>query len=278
MLRMLVGVQLRRLREFRGLSREQAGYEIRASESKISRMELGRVSFRTRDVADLLTLYGIAPDDPERDRLMALVRQANTPGWWHQYGDVLAQWFQPYVGLETAASLIRTYEVQVVPGLLQTADYARAVFHLGHQVTGPDIERRVDLRMARQRLLRGDSSPTLWAVIDEAALRRPIGGTRVLRAQLEALVEATRRPNIRIQILPFQAGGHAAMGGAFTILRFPEEDLTDMVYIELLTSALYLDRQPDIDAYGEAMEHLCINARQPDQSVDVIEAILKDLP
>jgi hypothetical protein len=279
MLRMLVGAQLRRLREERGITREQAGYEIRSSESKISRMELGRVSFRPRDVADLLTFYGIPQQDPERDRLLALVRQANAPGWWHRYGDVLPSWFQPYVGLESAASLIRTYEVQFVPGLLQTPEYARAVVHLGHgRSSAAEIDRRVDLRLTRQQILRGDRAPRLWAVVDEAVLRRPIGGYAVLRAQLEALVEATRQPNVQIQIMPFQAGGHAAMGGGFTILRFPEEDLSNVVYLELLTSALYLDRPHDVDAYGEAMERLCMEARRPDQTGDFIETILKELP
>jgi transcriptional regulator with XRE-family HTH domain len=278
MLRMLVGAQLRRLREERAITREQAGYEIRSSESKISRMELGRVSFRPRDFADLLTLYGIAASDPERDRLLALVRKANEPGWWHRYGDLLPSWFQPYVGLESAASLIRTYEVQFIPGLLQTTAYARAVVQLGYErAPSAEIERRVDLRLARQQILLGDSPPRLWAVIDEAALRRPIGGVAVLRAQLEALVEATRRPNVQVQIMPFHAGGHAAVGGAFTILRFPEEALSDVIYLDLLTSALYLERQHDVDVYGEAMERLCLEALRPDQTADFIDAILKEL-
>ena len=177
-LRMLLGAHLRRLREARGVTREDAGWEIRSSESKISRMELGRVGFKERDVADLLTLYGL--DDPEeRDRLLALARDANTPGWWHRYGDVLPGWFQSYLGLEAAASLIRTYEVQFVPGLLQTREYARAVVLLGHgRAPAEEVERRVDLRMARQELLTRADPPQLWAVVDEAALRRPIGGVR----------------------------------------------------------------------------------------------------
>src|SRR5215469_5616394 len=175
-LRILLGSQLRRLREAKGVTRDDAGYTIRASGSKISRMELGRVSFKERDVEDLLDLYGV--DEEEAQALIALARQANSPGWWHRYSDVLPDWFQVYVGLEEAALLIRLYEVQFVPGLLQTADYARAVIRLGlPSASADEVERRVGLRMARQEVLKKESGgPRLWAVVDEAALRRPIGG------------------------------------------------------------------------------------------------------
>jgi len=277
-LRILLGTQLRRLREAHGVSRENAGWEIRSSESKISRIELGRVSFKERDVADLLSLYGMADDDPERARLLALARQANAPGWWQPYSDVMAGWFQSYLGLEAATSLIRTYEVQFIPGLLQTREYARAVVRLGHpRASDTDVERRVELRLARQKLLTRDDPPQLWAVVDEAALRRPIGGAAVLRGQIEALVGATQLPNVRLQIVPFEVGGHAAAGGAFTILRFPEEDLLDVVYVEQLTSALYLDKREDIDLYAEAMERLCLDANPPGQTGDMLAGILKQL-
>jgi hypothetical protein len=278
MLRMLLGSALRRLREDRSITRERAGYEIRASESKISRMELGRVSFRPRDVADLLTLYGIADDDPERERLLSLMREANAPGWWHQFGDVMPSWLQPYVDLEGAASRIRTYEVQFVPGLLQTREYARAVVKLAHgHAPAAEIERRVDLRLTRQQVLRRAEPPQLWAVIDESVLRRPVGGSQVLMAQVESLIEATRQPNISLQIMPFQAVGHAGAGGAFTILRFPEDGLSDVVYVELLTSALYLERANDVEAYAQAMELLCVEARPPAQTADFLEALLKEI-
>ncbi|MFI7520055.1 helix-turn-helix domain-containing protein [Micromonospora globbae] len=274
-LRMLLGAQLRRLREASGVTREGAGWEIRASESKISRMELGRVGFKERDVADLLTLYGVT-DAEERETLLKLARDANSPGWWHRYGDVLPAWFQSYLGLEAAAVLIRTYEVQFVPGLLQTPAYARAVVLLGHGSAAPDeIDRRVALRMRRQELLRRAEPPQLWAVIDEAALRRPIGGPGVMRDQLTALIEATRSPNIRLQIIPFAAGGHAAAGGAFTILRFGDQDLPDIVYIEQLTSAIYLDKRDDLDHYALAMERLCVEAEPPERTPDLL-ARLRD--
>lgn len=275
-LRMLLGAHLRRLREARGVSREDAGWEIRSSESKISRMELGRVGFKERDVADLLTLYGV-DDDEERNRLLALARDANTPGWWHRYGDVLPGWFQSYVGLEATAAVIRTYEVQFVPGLLQTRDYARAVVLLRHGRAHPDeIERRVDLRIARQQLLRRPNPPKLWAVVDEAVLRRPIGGREVMRAQLEALIEATALSNVQIQVVPFEVGGHAAAGGAFTILRFPDNDLPDVIYIEQLTSAVYVDKPDEVDQYIAAMEILCVEANPPTSTPDFLRGVLKE--
>ncbi|MFF5075248.1 helix-turn-helix domain-containing protein [Micromonospora olivasterospora] len=276
-LRMLLGAQLRRLREASGVTRESAGWEIRASESKISRMELGRVGFKERDVADLLTLYGVVDPD-EREAMLKLARDANNPGWWHRYGDVLPSWFQSYLGLEAAAALIRSYEVQFVPGLLQTPEYARAVVLLGHARAGTEeIDRRVGLRMRRQELLSRPEPPQLWAVLDEAALRRPIGGPEVMRGQLTALIEATRSPHVRLQIIPFDAGGHAAAGGAFTILRFGDQDLPDIVYIEQLTSALYLDKRDDLDYYAAAMERLCVEAEPPERTPDLLARLRDEL-
>jgi Domain of unknown function (DUF5753)/Helix-turn-helix domain len=275
-LRILLGNQLRRLREAKGVSREDAGWEIRGSESKISRMELGRVGFKERDVADLLTLYGVR-DPTERDALLNLARQANNPGWWHRYSDVLPSWFQSYLGLESSAALIRTYEVQFVPGLLQTPDYARAVVQLGHRrASTEEVERRVSVRMTRQDVLDRADPPQLWVVVDEAVLRRPIGGPNVMRGQITALIEATRLPHIRLQIVPFHAGGHAAAGGAFTILRFADEELPDVVYMEPLTSALYLDKRDDVDSYAAAMERLCIEAEPPAETVDILDKTLRD--
>ncbi|WP_203921262.1 helix-turn-helix domain-containing protein [Rugosimonospora africana] len=274
---MLLGAHLRRLREAQGVSREDAGWEIRSSESKISRMELGRVSFKERDVADLLSLYGL-DDEEERGRLLTLARDANTPGWWHRFGDVLPNWFQSYLGLEAAASLIRTYEVQFVPGLLQTEDYAREVVRLGHGKAGADeIERRVGVRITRQQLLARTNPAQLWAVVDEAVLRRPIGGAKVMRSQIEALIAATDIPNVRLQVIGFHVGGHAAAGGAFSILRFPDPELPDVVYIEQLTSALYLDKRDDVDLYAEAMEVLCVEADPPARTADILTGILRDL-
>ncbi|MFD0742767.1 helix-turn-helix domain-containing protein [Phytohabitans flavus] len=273
---MLLGSQLRKLREANGVTREAAGWEIRASESKISRMELGRVGFKERDVADLLTLYGVN-DKSEREALLSLARQANTQGWWQRFSDVLPSWFQAYLGLETSAGMIRTYEVQFVPGLLQSREYARAVVMIGHGAAGLDeIDRRVDVRMARQQLLTRPGAPHLWAVLDEAVLRRPIGGRTVMRTQIAALIDATKLSNVTIQVVPFSAGGHAAAGGAFTILRFPDAELPDVIYTEQLTSALYLDKRDDVDQYAAAMERLCVEAAPPDRTLALLERVLHE--
>jgi len=275
--RLQLGARLRSLRQAKGLTRDQAGYAIRGSESKISRMELGRVAFKERDVSDLLKLYGVE-DAEEHDRLLTLAREANTPGWWHAYGDVLSNWFQNYLDLEQSAELIRTYEVQFVPGLLQTDAYARAVIMLGHGTAEPwEISRRADLRMARKQLLQRENSPKLWAVIDEAVLRRPIGGRQVLRQQIEALLEASSMPNVRLQVIPFATGGHAAAGGALSLLRFPRQDLPDVVYIEHLISGLYLDKREDVDHYAAAMGRLFIEAEPPDQTPRILREVLHDL-
>jgi len=272
----MLGSQLRALREARGVSRAEAGYAIRASESKISRLELGRVSFKERDVADLLTLYGVA-DESEREALLGLAREANAPGWWHRYADVLPGWFQTYVGLEEAATLIRTYELQFVPGLLQSEEYARAVIALGNSESDDgEIDQRIALRMRRQQRLTGPNPPRLWAVLDEAALRRPIGGPEVMRGQLEHLIEMSKLPNITIQVMPFRFGGHAAEGGAFSILRFPETDLPDVVYVENLIGAMYMDKRDDVDVYMQAMERLAVDSATPEGTVEMIGEILRE--
>jgi hypothetical protein len=273
-LRMMLGSHLRRLRERAGVSRTDAGWAIRASESKISRLELGRVGFKERDVEDLLSLYGVN-EARERDRLLQLAREANDPGWWHRYGDVTPDWFDAYLGLEAAAELIRTYEIQFVPGLLQTADYARAVARLtpGNTRSDDKVERVVALRTRRQRILDREPPLKLWAVIEESVLHRPIGGIDVLRDQLDALREAITRPNITLQIIPLASSGHAATGGAFTLLRFPQRDLPDIVYVEHLTSALYLDKPDDVDAYAQALDLLTTTSPPPTQT----EALLTTL-
>ncbi|MEU6343696.1 helix-turn-helix transcriptional regulator [Streptomyces sp. NPDC046977] len=276
-LRIVLGTQLRRLREASHITREAAGEAIRGSHAKISRLELGRVGYKERDVADLLTLYGVT-DESERADFLKLARQASTPGWWHRYGDVLPGWFETLVGLEEAASVIRTYEVQFVPGLLQTEEYARSVIRLGHpRASGVELERRVALRMARQRLLTTPGAPRLWAVVDEAALRRTLGGREAMRGQLERLIEAAAQPNVTLQIAPFNVGGLATAGGPVTILRFLEPDLPDIVYLEQLTSSLYLDKQEDVDNYLAVMDRLSAEAEPPARTPGILDDILKQL-
>jgi len=273
--RLVLGGQLHRLRESRGISAEQAAESIRGSHSKISRMEHGRVGFKERDVSDLLTLYGVT-DGEERAALLNLAREANTPGWWHAYSDILPTWLEAYVGLEAAASVIRTYEVQFAPGLLQTEDYARALIRLGSAASEDEIRRRTELRVSRQEVLRGPNPPQLWAVVDEGALRRPVGGREVVLGQLRHLVQMADHPAVTLQILPFHAGSHAAMGGPFTILRFAEPDLQDVVYIEQLTSALYLDKPSEVDSYLEVMEQLCLQAEPAANTGKLLSQILSE--
>lgn len=275
--RILLGSHLRRLREAVGITREAAGYAIRASESKISRMELGRVSFKVRDVEDLLTLYGVA-DGTEREALLSLVKEANVAGWWHSYSDVLPGWFQTYVGLEGAASLIRLYEVQFVHGLLQTEAYVHAVVSRRvKDVSSAEMERRVALRLERQKVLVSESAPEFRIVLDEAALRRPYGGREVMRGQLQHLIDVSERPNVTLQVMPFSVGGHAGESGAFAMLSFSESDLSDVVYLEQLTSALYLDKREDVEQYERAMAELQETAPGPAETRDLLRGILQQI-
>jgi transcriptional regulator with XRE-family HTH domain len=274
-LRIALGAHLRRLREASRITPAQAGEAIRATNSKISRLERGRSAAKQRDVADLLTLYGIT-DETKRQELLTLARQASAPGWWQRYNDILPRWFEFYVGLESAASVIRSFEVQFVHGLLQTEEYARAVILIAHgRASGEEIDRRVSVRMKRQRLLTQPDAPELWSVLDEAVLRRPVGGAGVMRAQLEHLLEMTALPNVTLQVIPFEFGPHAAAGGPFTILRFPEQDLPDVVYLEQLNSAQYLDHPDDVGDYLEVMERLAVQAETGTASQDLLRALLK---
>jgi len=276
-LRMLLGAQLRRLRETASVTRDDAGYHIRASGSKISRMELGRVSFKERDVTDLLEYYGVT-DLAEREKLVQLTREANATPWYQKFQDVVPDWFHVYVGLEEAAQLIRVYEVQFVPGLLQTEEYARAVILQGAPGVDPDeVERRVALRMGRQKLLTRENPPRYWVIMDEAALRRPMGGRDVHVGQIERLIDLVGEPNITIQVMPFRYGGHAAEGGAFTIMRFPETDLPDVVYMEYLTGAHYIDKPEEVERYAAVMERLSVAGTSPDRTREILSGMLKEI-
>jgi transcriptional regulator with XRE-family HTH domain len=274
--RMLVGAQLRRLRTEQGISREQAGQAIRASEWKIHRLENGQVGFKERDIVDLLRLYGVTDPD-EVAALLMLAREANAPGWWQRYGDLLPQWFRAYVDLESVAVLIRTYEGQLVPGLLQTTGYMRAVIRGAELNQSPEeTERRVALRLARQQLLERADAPWLWAVMDEAALRRPVGSREVMRAQLERLIDASQLPNVTLQILSYGAGAHPAMASAFSILRFADQELPDVVYLEHLTNAVYLDKREDVEQYLHVMETISVRAEPPDKTVELLHKVQKE--
>ena len=274
--RLVLGGHLRRLREQAHITTEQAAGIIRGSHSKISRMEHGRVGFKERDIGDLLTMYGVTDGD-EREALLKLARESNTPGWWQGYADILPHWVEPYFGLEAAASFIRNYELQFVPGLLQTEGYALSLIRLGNAPTEEDVLRRAEARMSRQDILRRETPPRVWAVVDEGALRRPIGGAKVMREQLKHLIDMCDHPAVTLQVLPFQVASHPAMGGPFTILRFSEPDLRDVVYIEQLTSALYLDKPAEVDSYLEVMEQLCLLAEPTARTPQILKDALKSL-
>ena len=275
--RLVLGGHLRRLREDAGMTTERAAASIRGSHSKISRMEHGRVGFKERDIADLLTLYGVGLG-AEREALLNLAREASTPGWWQGYSDILPHWVEPYFGLEAAASFIREYELQFVPGLLQTQEYARAVIRLGNLPSEDEVERRAKARISRQQILHRDTPPKVWAVLDEGGLRRVIGGPQVMRQQLLHLLEMCDHPAVTLQILPFSAGAHRALGGPFTILRYSEPDLRDVVYIEQLTSALYLDKPTEVDAYLEVIEEVCLQADPSAKTPGMLKSVLETLP
>jgi hypothetical protein len=275
--RMLLGAQLRRLRTEAGVSREDTGETIRASAWKIHRLENGQVSYKERDIAELVTRYGVS-DPVEVATFITMAREANMPGWWNPYSDLLPQWFRAYVDLEAIAAQIRTYQGQLVPGLLQTEAYMRALMRDTLRDRQPkEIERRVMLRLNRQRLLTQDGGPQLWAVMDEAALRRPVGGRKVLRAQLERLIEATTLPRVSLQVLPFSAGAHAAMVGAFSILRFADQELPDVVYLEHVTNALYLDKPEDVEEYAHIMSSVGVHGAPPEQTAEILSELLRDL-
>lgn len=274
--RIILGAQLRRLREAAGISRAEAGYAIRGSESKISRLELGRVGFKERDVRDLLTMYGVT-DEVERSSVLAMVSGSNQRGWWHRFSDLMPSWFQDYVGLEESTSRIQTYELQFVPGLMQTEEYVRAVAgHGQRREPSEETERRVALRLHRQKVLQRPGAPKLWAVVDESVLHRPIGGRRVMRRQLEHLLEITQQSHVSLQVVPYAVAGHSAEG-AFTMLRFAEPELPDVVYIEHLAGALYLDRLEEIELYGRVFDRLTVDAETPERSRQLMSKIRAEL-
>jgi transcriptional regulator with XRE-family HTH domain len=264
-LRIILGTQLRRLREAAEISPGEASALIRGSKSKISRLELGRVGLKERDVADLLTMYGVT-DPTEREQFLEMVRRANEPGWWYRFADLMPEWFHDYVGLEESASRILTCELQFIPGLMQTEAYARAIATSGRpDLVSEEADWRVTVRMRRQKVLHRPSPPRLWAVIDESVLHRPLGGREVLIAQIEHLLELTTLPHVTLQVVPYELSGYAAEG-AFTMLRFAEPELPDLVYIEHITGALYLDKRDDVEQYGRVFDQLTVDASTPRQT------------
>jgi transcriptional regulator with XRE-family HTH domain len=270
-----LALELRRLREAARLTCEEVAEHLECSTSKISRIETGRVSVSPRDVRDMLDLYGVSAQ--QGASLVQLARDSRQKGWWHAYSDTIQPRFATYIGLESAASEIRIYEVTLIPALLQTEDYARTVIAAG--IVGGDhdgVERNVELLMARQPPLTSDDPPRLWAVLDEAALRRTVGGAGLMRLQLDHLLDLSRLPNVAIQVIPFGAGAHPAMGRPFVILAFPERADPDVVYLEDLTSALYVEDVDEVDRYTMFFNHLRATALSFEDSSALIMSVIKE--
>jgi transcriptional regulator with XRE-family HTH domain len=275
-LRMILGRQLQALREKAGMSYEQAAGAIYSSWYTVRRMEKGEGGFKPLTVKSLLMAYGIT-DVREIDAFLELARDASKPGWWHSFDDVLPAWFKVAVGLEESATLIRAYEPQVVPGLLQTEDYIRAQTTASFPAaTGEEVERRVALRLARQELLRRPAPPEYWVVMDETVLRRPVGSREVMRGQVARLIEAAEMPAVTIQVIPFSAGWHPALYGMFWIFRFPDEEMPDIVYSETLTGAYYMNKPAETTTYIEAIDRMCAQAATPGQTITLLRDILKE--
>lgn len=267
-----LGAELRRRRESAGVTIESVADKMECSASKISRIETGHTSATPRDVRDMLGIYGVAGDECEE--LVQIAREARQKGWWHPYSTVLTG---AYVGLEAAAESIRAYEQQVVPGLLQTEDYARAMIRAARpDITASEVERRVSVRMARQSLLTQDDRIDLWVVLDEAVVSRPVGGDAVMRAQLHRLVEAADLPNVTIQVLSFEAGAHAGMDGTFAILDFPEPGDPDVVFAENATGGLFLEKNDELRKYIFIFDHIRAAALRPEESVALIMKLAEE--
>lgn len=273
-----LAAELRRLRDQAGLTIDDVAERLEWSTAKISRIENARTSVLPRDVRFLLTTYGMRRDDPGFELLLGLSRESRQKGWWQQYGEAIPDWFQVFVGLEAEAASIWGYDAEFVPGILQTADYARAV-HRAQLInaTETDIDRLVRVRMERQELLTSDDAPEVWLVLNEAVIRRVVGGQAVMREQLKRLVEASRLPNVTLQIVPFSAGAHAAMDGMFNLLSFPEPTDPNIVYIEYHTGALYLEGKREVERFEATFNHLRATAASMDASRDMMAQAMDEL-
>jgi transcriptional regulator with XRE-family HTH domain len=272
-----VALELRRLREGAHLTLEQASEHLECSPTKLSRMETARTPLHPRDVRDLLDLYGVT-DEKVRETLTGLARDSRKKGWWQGYDDVLPAQFSIFLGLETAASSIEAYRSQLLYGLLQTPDYARALMSVDVLRLKPEeVDRRVELRMARQELLTKEDPLRVWAILDESVLHRIVGGRQVMRAQLQHLLRLSELPNVVIQILPYEAGPVLATPESFSYLRFPDPTDSPIVYMEYSTGGLYLEREEEIQEYRNTIDHLIANGVGVDKSLAMIAAVMEQL-
>ncbi|WUV77611.1 helix-turn-helix transcriptional regulator [Streptomyces sp. NBC_01477] len=275
---MVLGKRLQDLREQAGISLEQAGRALDVTHATVRRMEKAEVGLKIPYVEKLLITYGITTPE-EISGFLALAREANRPGWWHSFRDVLPDWFSAFVSLEGEAAVIRAYEPHYVPGLLQSTGYARATLRAGLPNAEPaEIDRLLTLRIERQALVRrSEAPPLLWVVMDETVLRRPIGGRRVMREQMEQLMEATELPNVRLQIMPFAAGPHPAMYGPFHIFRFQLQEIPDIAYAESLVGGTYFDERDDVSAFLEALDRMCAQAAPAQSTKAILDGMRKEI-
>ncbi|MFI6656457.1 DUF5753 domain-containing protein [Streptomyces sp. NPDC050523] len=275
-LRIVLGRRLRALRVRAGVSFEDAAGALGVTSLTVRRIEKAEVGLRIPYVRELLYRYGVPAADIED--FVALAREANRPGWWHAFRDVLPEWFSAYVSLESEASVIRLYEPHYVPGLLQTYDYAAALLRTGFPGTPKDeIDRRVSLRLRRQDLLDKPDGPAVWAILDETVLRRPVGGAEVMRAQIDRLVECLARPKVRIQVMPVSVGAHPGAFGPFHHFRFGLSELPDVVYAENLTGAVYVDRPEDVVAHLEVLDRMSVQAEPVARTREILGDLRKEL-
>ncbi|MGV9244424.1 helix-turn-helix domain-containing protein [Streptomyces sp. NPDC003710] len=269
-----LGQELRRLRELKGMTAEEVAERLLVSQSKISRLENGRRSISQRDVRDLCGVYEVE-DQRVVDSLMEMARDSRQQGWWHAFGDIP---YSVYIGLETDAESLRVYEPQVITGLLQTHSYAEALIQGAlPETSAADIEKRVQVRMRRQERIAAEHNPLrLWVVLDEAALRRAVGDNHVMREQLEHLCEMSQLPHVTVQVLPFRAGAHPGLNGQYAILEFADAADSSVVYLEGVTSDLYLEKAHDVQKYAVMYEHLRAQALSVEESRRFIADAAKD--
>ncbi|MFI6940412.1 helix-turn-helix domain-containing protein [Streptomyces sp. NPDC050418] len=269
-----LGQELRRLRELKGMTAEEVAERLLVSQSKISRLENGRRSISQRDVRDLCGVYEVE-DVRIVDSLMQMAKDSRQQGWWHAFGDIP---YSVYIGLETDAASLRVYDPQVVPGLLQTRGYAEALITGALPETQPtDIDKRVQVRVRRQERIQAAENPLrLWTVLDEAALRRMVGNKQLMIEQLEHLVEMSQLPHVTVQVIPFEMGAHPGVNGQYAILEFPDTADSSVVYIEGVTSDLYLEKANDVHKYSVMYEHLRAQALNVEQTRQFITEIAKE--
>ncbi|ELP64033.1 helix-turn-helix domain-containing protein [Streptomyces turgidiscabies] len=269
-----LGQELRRLREQKGMTAEEVAERLLVSQSKISRLENGRRSISQRDVRDLCGVYEVE-DQRMVDSLMEMAKDSRQQGWWHAFGDVP---YSVYIGLETDAASLRVYDPQVIPGLLQTRPYAEALITGAlPETASSDIDNRVQVRLRRQERITAVENPLrLWTVLDEAALRRLVGNKLLMREQLESLVEQSQLPHVTVQVIPFEMGAHPGLNGQYAILEFPDAADSSVVYIEGVTSDLYLEKAQDVQKYSVMYEHLRAQALNVDQSRQFIADLAKE--